>query len=113
MEKTLKKRRQPRRDCSYVIYESVCEVTGANYIGLTRRGSTTVARAVAERWRRHLSRARNESRPWALYLYLRTGGADLAWQHRVLEVVRGRAQAYRREQELVKTLKPQLNTQYL
>ena len=104
--------RKIRSDCNYVIYEAVDE-RGENYVGLTRKSESTVARSVKERWRRHLSRARNENRLWALYVYLKTGGLDLAWEHRVLEVVRGRKAAYARERELVKELRPSLNDQYL
>ena len=107
----MKTRRTPRADSNYVIYEAVDEL-GNNYIGLTRKGDQTVAKAVKERWRKHLSRARNENRLWALYVYLKTGGLDLAWEHRVLEIVRGRKEAYAREREIVKAQKPTLNDQY-
>ena len=107
----MKQRRTPRSDCNYIIYEAVDE-RGQNYIGITRKTESTVARSVKERWRRHLSRARNENRLWALYVYLKTGGLEHSWTHRVLEVVRGRREAYARERELVKTLEPTLNSQY-
>ena len=105
------RQRKIRSDCNYIIYEARDE-RGENYIGLTRK-SSTVKKSVAERWRRHLSRARNENRLWALYVYLKTGGVDLMWEHRVLEIVRGRKAAYAREREIVKTLQPTLNDQYI
>ena len=105
------RQRKIRSDCNYIIYEARDE-RGENYIGLTRK-STTVAKSVKERWRKHLSRARNENRLWALYVYLKTGGVDLMWEHRVVEIVRGRKAAYARERELVKTLQPSLNDQYI
>lgn len=104
--------RKIRSDCNYIIYEAVSEL-GENYIGLTRKTESTVGRSIAERWRRHRSRARNENRLWALYVYLNSGGLDLAWEHRVVEIVRGRRAAYARERELVKELQPTLNDQYL
>jgi hypothetical protein len=107
----LARQRKIRSDCNYIIYEARDE-RGENYIGLTRK-STTVKKSIAERWRRHLSRARNENRLWALYVYLKTGGLDLMWEHRVLEIVRGRKAAYAREREIVKTLQPTLNDQYI
>jgi hypothetical protein len=106
------RQRKIRSDCNYIIYEAVDE-RGENYIGLTRKSQTTVKKSVAERWRKHLSRARNENRLWALYVYLKTGGLELAWEHRVLEIVRGRKAAYARERELVKALAPTLNDQYM
>jgi hypothetical protein len=104
--------RKIRSDCNYIIYEAV-SATGENYIGLTRKSESTVRKSVLERWRKHKSRARNENRLWALYVYLKTGGLDLAWEHRVLEIVRGRREAYAREREIVKALAPSLNDQYL
>ena len=106
-------KRTARRDSNYIIYEAVCEDTGASYIGLTRKGTVTATKAVKERWRKHLSRARNENRKWTLYVYLKTGGLTMSWSHRIIEIVRGRAEAYARERELVKAEQPQLNDQYL
>jgi hypothetical protein len=105
-------RRTPRKDCNYIIYEMVSE-TGENYIGLTRKSQPNATKVVAERWRKHKSRARNENRLWALYIYLKSGGLDLEWTHRVLATVRGRAEAYAYERELVKQARPTLNDQYL
>jgi hypothetical protein len=105
-------KRTARKDSNYIIYEAVSE-TGENYIGLTRKGNVTVAKAVKERWRKHISRARNENRLWALYVYLKTGGLDMTWEHKVIAIVRGRAEAYDFERGLVKALEPTLNDQYL
>lgn len=112
MEERMTKR-TARQDSNYIIYEAVCPATGASYIGLTRKGTVTPAKAVAERWRRHLSRARCEQRLWPLYVYLNSGGLTMSWSHRILEIVRGRALAYARERELVKSVRPELNDQYL
>ena len=108
----MKTKRTARKDSNYIIYEAVSE-RGENYIGLTRKGSTTVTKAVKERWRKHISRARNENRLWALYIYLKSGGLDMTWEHKVITVIRGRAEAYAYERELVKHMEPELNDQYL
>ena len=107
-----KTKRTARSDSNYVIYAMTSE-RGDSYVGLTRKGSLSVDKAVLERWRKHKSRAKNENRLWALYVYLKTGGLDLAWSHRVLAVIRGRKEAYAYERELVKELAPSLNDQYL
>ena len=104
-------KRTARKDSNYIIYAAIHD--GRAYIGLTRKGSVTVARAVKERWRKHVSRARNENRLWALYVYLKTGGLDMTWEHKVIAIVRGRAEAYEFERGLVKELQPTLNDQYL
>lgn len=110
MDKTIR-RRKPRKDCNYVIYEAVDDL-GFNYIGLTRKSLPSATKTVAERWRKHISRARNEEREWRLYVYLREGGLDRTWTHRVLCIVRGRAQAYAQERQIVKEQQPRLNDQY-
>jgi predicted GIY-YIG superfamily endonuclease len=107
----MKTRRTARKDSTFILYEVVAS-DGNNYIGLTRKGSTTVARAVAERWRKHKSRARNEQRAWALYEHLRNGGLAMEWEHKILAIVRGRAEAYAQERSVVKLQRPTLNTQY-
>ena len=107
-----KTKRTARSDSNYVIYAMTSE-RGDSYVGLTRKGSLTVEKAVLERWRKHKSRARNENRMWALYVYLKTGGLDMSWTHTVIDVIRGRKEAYAYERELVKMIEPELNDQYL
>lgn len=104
-------RRKTRSDCNYVIYEAVDEL-GENYIGLTRKSLPNVNKVVKERWRKHISRARNEDRAWVLYEYLRAVGLALAWEHKIICIIRGRKEAYALERELVKERQPTLNDQY-
>lgn len=102
--------RKIRKDCNYVIYAAVHD--GRVYVGLTRKGSATVGAAVKERWRKHVSRAKNEARDWVIYNYMREGNwCD--WSHEVITVIRGRAEAYAYERELVKLWRPELNDQYM
>ena len=102
-------KRTARKDSNFVIYAAThC---GHTYIGLTRKGTTTVNKAVKERWRKHISRAKHEDRAWELYKYISAGAWD-NWAHEVICVIRGRAEAYAYERELVKLFEPQLNDQY-
>ena len=103
-------KRTARRDSNYVIYAATHN--GSSYIGLTRKGPTTANKAVRERWRKHISRARNEDRDWELYRYIK-GGNWTDWAHEIIAVIRGRAEAYAYERELVKAIQPELNDQYL
>ena len=105
-------KRTARTDSNYIIYAMTSE-RGDSYIGLTRKGKLSETKAVLERWRKHKSRARNENRMWALYIYLKSGGLDMAWTHTVIDVIRGRKEAYAYERELVKIMEPELNDQYL
>jgi len=91
-------KRTARRDSNYIIY--VAEHEGSAYIGLTRKGSTTVSKAV------------HEDQDWIIYNYIRAGNWT-NWAHSVICVIRGRAEAYAYERELVKTLQPELNDQYI
>jgi len=104
------KKRTARRDSNFVIYAA--SHNGETYIGLTRKGTVTVTKAVKERWRKHISRARHEDRDWQLYRYIKAG-AWTDWEHSVITVIRGRAEAYAYERELVKSLQPTLNDQYI
>jgi len=104
-------RRKTRADCNYIIYEAVDEC-GENYIGLTRKSLPNAGKVVKERWRKHISRARNENRDWVLYEYLRAVGLALAWEHKIICIIRGRKEAYAYERVLVKERQPTLNDQY-
>ena len=106
----MKTKRTARKDSNYVIYVAVHD--GKAYIGLTRKGTVTVTKAVKERWRKHVSRAKNESRDSVIYNYMRAGNWD-GWSHEVICVIRGRAEAYAYERELVKHIEPELNDQYM
>ncbi len=106
----MKKRRTPRKDSNYIVYAA--EHEGNVYVGITRKGSTTILRAVKERWRKHISRARHEDRDWHLYRYIKAG-AWTDWRHSVITVIRGRAEAYAWEREFVQAHRPNLNDQYL
>lgn len=108
----MKTKRTARSDSNYIIYLARSE-GGQEYIGLTRKGTVTVAKAVKERWRKHVSRARHEMRPWVIYEYMRAGGLDMTWTHTILAVIRGRAEAYAEERLMVKARNPELNDQYL
>ena len=103
-------KRTARKDSNYVIYAATHN--GQTYIGLTRKGKVTIVKAVRERWRKHISRARNEDRAWVLYQYIKAG-AWTDWEHEVITVIRGRAEAYAYEREIVKMIEPELNDQYL
>lgn len=103
-------KRTARKDSNYVIYAATHN--GSSYIGLTRKGTVSIDKAVKERWRKHISRARHEDRAWALYQYIK-GGAWTDWEHAVICVIRGRAEAYAYERELVKQIQPELNDQYI
>ena len=103
-------KRTARKDSNYIIYAATHN--GQSYIGLTRKGTVSVAKAVKERWRKHISRARHEDRAWVIYQYIKAGNWT-DWEHEVITVIRGRAEAYAFERALVKAIQPELNDQYM
>jgi len=108
----IKKRRKPRSDCNYIIYEMV-DNNGNSYIGLTRKTQSTALKSVKIRWQKHLSRAKNQCPEWTLYRHLKKGAIYHAWSHNIIAVVRGRKDAYALERNLIIEHKPNLNDQYI
>ena len=79
--------RAKRSDRNHIIYELV--VAGENYIGVT---------------------AKTETKNWLLCEALRGLESKEQIEIRVHEIVRGKADAHKREVEIRRTVKPTLNT---
>jgi hypothetical protein len=101
--------RKKRSDRNYVLYSIWSEDTGDSYIGLTVASGRAFLRSVKVRVQKHWSRAKCESKDWKLYNFLRENESE-SLDYCVLEVVRGRKNAYQRERELIKEYTPTLNT---
>jgi len=110
-ESIVVKRRKPRSDCNYVIYNMI-DSFGNSYIGLTRKTASTPLKSVKMRWSKHISRAKCDDLKWALYEHIRNN-ENVKWTHEIVEIVRGRKEAYAREREIILEMKPALNTQYM
>ena len=97
--------RKKRSDRNHVLYQlTIGEET---YIGLTVAQGQAYLRSVKLRVQKHLSRAKKESKDWAICEALRE--ADLV-EYEVLEVVRGRKAAHELEREYIREWAPSLNT---
>jgi hypothetical protein len=96
--------RKKRSDRNYVLYR--VDIDGADYIGLTVANGRAFLRSVKVRVQKHISRANVENKDWTVCNALRN--ADNV-QYEVLEVIRGRKNAYQRERELIAEYEPQLN----
>jgi hypothetical protein len=83
--------------------------TGDSYIGLTVAIGQAFLRSVKVRWQKHVSRAMRENKPWYFCEFLRSM-PDAEYTYQVIEVVRGRKNAYQRERELIDEYSPTLNT---
>lgn len=99
--------RKKRSDRNYVLYQLTAE--NETYIGLTVAQGQAFLRSVKVRVQKHISRAKRENKDWSLYAFLRDN-PEVQLQYEVLEVVRGRKNAYQRERELIAECEPNLNT---
>jgi hypothetical protein len=100
--------RKKRTDRNHIIYE--LRVNGANYIGVTAKTESTINKSVLARAAKHFYRAKREGKNWLLCQALRTLNDKSEIEVYVHEVIRGKAEAHRREVELRRELKPVLNT---
>lgn len=100
--------RAKRNDRNHIIYELV--VPGGNYIGVTAKTESTVLKSVRARAAKHWYRARTETKDWLLCGALRALGDKRDIEIRVHEIIRGKADAHRREVEIRRLIQPTLNT---
>ena len=100
--------RKKRVDRNHIIYELV--VNGMNYIGVTAKTESTVLKSVRVRANKHFYRAQTESKNWLLCEALRGLADKSEIEIRVHEIVRGKAEAHRREVEIRRAVQPVLNT---
>ena len=100
--------RKKRVDRNHIIYELV--VNGLNYIGVTAKTESTVAKSVRARAAKHFYRAKKENKNWSLCVALRELSDKSEIEIRIHEIVRGKAEAHKREVEIRRMIKPALNT---
>jgi len=105
VQKTTRKRRSDR---THIVYMLV--VNGLRYIGVTAKTETTVLKSVKSRAAKHFYRAKTETKDWALCGALRTLNSKEEIEIRVVELLRGKAVAHKREVEIRRELRPELNT---
>ena len=107
MDKT-KAPRKKRSDRTHIVYMLV--VNGLRYIGVTAKTESTVLKSVRARAAKHFYRAKTETKDWALCGALRTLNSKEEIEIRVVELLRGKAIAHKREVEIRRQLRPELNT---
>jgi hypothetical protein len=100
--------RAKRSDRNHIIYQ--IQGPQGMYIGVTAKTETTVLKSVRARIAKHFYRAKTETKAWALCDLLRGYASKDDIEVRVLEIVRGKAAAHRRERELIRELNPVYNT---
>ena len=103
-----KPNRKKRVDRTHIIYE--LRVNGERYIGVTAKTESTINKSVLARAAKHYYRAKTEAKNWALCNALRSVASKNDIEVLVHETLRGKAQAHKRERELIKLFNPELNT---
>lgn len=99
--------RKKRSDRTHIVYMLT---SGPDfYIGVTAKTASTVKRSVMTRCMKHLYRSRSEDKSWALYETMRERGSD-SFTVSVLAVLRGKTGAHTFERDLIRTHRPNLNT---
>ncbi len=100
--------RKKRSDRNHIIYE--LRIGTDNYIGVTAKTESTINKSVLARAAKHFYRAKTETKDWLLCRALRELASKDDIEVLVHEIIRGKAQAHRREVELRRALRPTLNT---
>lgn len=100
-------KRKRRLDRNHIVYSLA--VGKLEYIGVTYVQDRSPSKSLRRRWLKHVQRALTEGRDWTLCKAIRKHGPE-AFETQVLEVVRGKAEAHKRERDYIRMLKPKLNT---
>ena len=100
--------RKKRTDRNHVIYQLT--VGTLRYVGVTAKTESTALKSARTRAAKHFYRAHTEAKDWSLCSVLRLLEDKSQITVAVLEVIMGKAEAHRREVELRRQLRPELNT---
>lgn len=103
------KQRKKRSDRNHVIYLLINKYTSDTYIGITAAQGQAYLKSAKYRYKQHVSDATTRIKNSKLHDSIRTYGSD-AFTVTVLSVIRSKLAAHSLESELIKELKPTLNT---
>lgn len=100
--------RKARKDRNHAVYVITCVSTGEQYVGITVC-SGNIKMRLKVRIQKHVRRALTEGHNWALCVAIRERGVD-NFTYGLVETVRGKLAAHRREMEIIRSHNPALNT---
>jgi hypothetical protein len=100
--------RKKRVDRNHIVYE--LRVPAGNYIGVTAKTESTIARSVRVRANKHFYRAKKENKAWSLCVALRELEHKDEIEIVIHAVIRGKAEAHREEVRIRRAVRPTLNT---
>lgn len=101
--------RKRRNDRNHLIYLITCAVTDEQYIGVTVMKGAAKKKTLKQRWSGHVYKAEKLQEIWGLSAAIREHGSD-NFSMDLLEVIRGKKDAFAREAYLINKYKTQLNT---
>jgi len=101
--------RKKRSDRNHIIYKITNKTTNEIYVGITVVRGRAYLQSIKTRLKQHIHRALTEARDWKLCNSIREYGPS-SFEIAIHEIVRGKSLAHSKEIELIKLLKPQLNT---
>jgi hypothetical protein len=104
--------RKRRNDRNQVIYLLTCAHTGERYVGLTVARGRAYKRSMNTRFDAHIRNATVYNKDTLLYRAMRTWGHE-SFNMEVIEVIRGKTDAHRRELEIARDLGVELNMEGL
>lgn len=99
--------RRGLNNTNHIIYCLTNKITGDTYIGITLAGKDP-EKSLKVRWQKHVRRALTEKRKWTLCQAIRKYKPE-NFETKILEKVKGKLNAHRREMELVREMEPKLN----
>lgn len=100
--------RKKRSDRNHIIYKITCLKTKETYIGLTLQTGQKKIGSAKIRLKSHISRANNGG-GWKLHDRIRELGEEF-FVTEVIDIIRGKSNAHKKEIEYIRLLKPELNT---
>ena len=100
--------RKKRTDRNHIVYE--LRVPAGNYIGVTAKTESTIAKSVRVRANKHFYRAKTEAKDWTLCVALRELEHKDQIEIVIHAVIRGKAAAHKEEVRIRRAVRPNLNT---
>ena len=101
--------RKKRSDRNHIISQLTNEVTNETYIGVTVVTGRAYLKSLRSRWIRHIYKATKCLAEYPISQSIRQHGEE-SFKREIIEIVRGKANAFHREAELINEHKPALNT---
>ena len=102
-------KRKHRKDRNHIIYKLTCECTGDTYIGVTVVQNRKAQKSLRGRWLRHIHKAVVGLADYPISQAIRTFGEE-AFTREILHIIRGKAEAFEFEADLINQIRPTLNT---